>query len=325
MAPTVSVALCTFNGAPFIGEQVAGILDQEHPPDEVVLADDGSSDGTVDLVRQRFAASPPAPRLVLLEPSSAPLGVTANFERAVRATTGDLIALCDQDDRWRGDRLERVVREFESDPDLLLQHSDARLIGEDGAALGVNLLTALSPTQRERRLIDAGAPFEAYIRRNLVTGATIVFRRSLLDAALPFPAEWVHDEWLAIIAAAIGRVQFIDETLIDYRQHGSNAIGVAKPTFRYRLARLFEPRGARYQTLASRSQVLVQRLDALGARRAILDIAESKARFEAIRSTYPRFRGSRIAPVWRGYRSGSYARLSSQGDLDVIRDLVQPA
>src|SRR5687768_3625014 len=95
---TVGVALGTHNGVRFIEEQVRSILDQTRRVDEIVVSDDGSSDGTVEiierLVEEHRGSGAPTPALVVRR-NSAPLGVTENFEQAMRASSGDLIALCD--------------------------------------------------------------------------------------------------------------------------------------------------------------------------------------------------------------------------------------
>lgn len=173
--------------------------------------------------------------------------------------------------------------------------------------------------------IATGRAFEAYIRRNLATGATMMFRRDLLEHALSFPPEWVHDEWLAIVAAAVGEAQMLDAALIDYRQHGSNQIGAKKPTLRYRVGRMLQPRGDRYLRLAARAHALSARIDTLPSSPAVRQLAHDRARFDDVRSTLPGSRIARLGSVLWEWKAGSYSRLSSQGGLDVVRDLLQPA
>ncbi|WP_309617135.1 glycosyltransferase family 2 protein [Salinibacterium sp.] len=319
----ISVALATYNGAQFIEEQVASILRGSRVPEEVVLADDGSTDNTVELVRAAFGGSRTSAQLHVL-PAQVRLGVTANFERAVSACTGDIIVLSDQDDVWHEYRLAVAERSFEARPRLLLQHSDARLVDSAGKPLGVSLIDALTVRAGERLALDSGRAFQAYVRRNLATGATVAMRRKLIDLAAPFPPEWVHDEWLAIIAAALGEVEFVDSELIDYRQHDSNQIGVAKPTLSYRVGRMLEPRGERFVLLSARSQILVDRLAALPVAPGVLKLAEQKASFEARRAAMPDQRVRRLGAIVREVVRGSYGRLSSQGIIDVARDLIQP-
>lgn len=324
MPLSISVALCTYNSERFIEEQLRSILTQSLRPDEIVVGDDGSTDATLDLIRALVTAEGGGVRLTVL-PVGDRLGVTANFERTVAACIGDLIALSDHDDVWHPDRLAMAVPAFEADPDLLLQHADARLVDADGAPLGVSLFEGLTVSAAERAAIDEGRAIDAYIRRNLATGATVLFRRELLEAALPFPPEWVHDEWLAVIAAVIGRVQLLDQQVIDYRQHGANQIGVAAPTLRYRIGRMLEAREDRLARLSVRARALVSRLDELDVPDATRRLVREKAVFETIRAAYPANRLARVPRVLMQWRVGSYARFASQGALDVARDLLQRA
>lgn len=319
--PGISVALCTYNGERFLDEQLRSILEQSVRPAEIVVADDGSTDGTLAIV-ERVADRSEVPFSVL--PPGGRLGVTANFQRAIEACTGPLVALADQDDAWHPDRLAAALAVFTAEPDVLLVHSDARLVAADGADLGHGLLSSLGPTAAERALLESGRPLDAYLRRNFVTGTTVTFRRELLTAASPFPPSWVHDEWLAVVAAAHGRVRFLDTPLVDYRQHGGNEIGMRIPTLRGRLQRVFERRGDRFDRLAERSAVLVERV-APGAGADVADRLRGKADFEARRRDYPRARLRRVIPVLGQLVSGGYARFASQGRWDVVRDLLQPA
>src|SRR4051794_28746149 len=116
--------MCTYNGEQFIAEQLSSIVGQSPPPAEIVVGDDGSSDHTVDIVRN---AAQGMTTVTVLE-GAEHLGVTKNFERTVRRVSAPLVALSDQDDVWHPDRLRTVTRLFE-DPSILLVHSDARLVG----------------------------------------------------------------------------------------------------------------------------------------------------------------------------------------------------
>lgn len=321
----ISVAMATFNGALYVEEQVASILRGARVPDEIVIADDASTDETLTLARRAFRDnSTSGTTLRVLEGAQA-LGVAANFERAILSCEGDLIALSDQDDIWHEDRLAAAIPSFEKNAGLALQHSDARLVDSAGEPLGVSLLEALTVSPGERRALRDGNAFPAYIRRNLATGATVLMRRDLARLATPFPAGWVHDEWLAIVAAAAGSIELIESQLIDYRQHSDNQIGVKPPTLGYRVSRMLEPRNDRFERLAQRSRVLADRLRQLAVPPEVLALAEDKARFEARRARLPRARALRVPIVLGEWRAGSYRRLSSQGNLDVVRDLLQPA
>jgi glycosyltransferase involved in cell wall biosynthesis len=319
----VSVALCTHNGAAFVEQQVRSILAQTLVPDEIVLSDDASTDATVALVTALVEPSPVA--LTVLENSPA-LGVTKNFEQAVRACSGDLIALCDQDDSWHPGKLAAAAALFAENSDLLLASSDADLVDGDGAPLGHSLFEALEIADADLDALNSGDAFAVLLRRNLVTGATTVFRRQLVDIAGDFPSAWVHDEWLASMAAAVGRVRMTRERQVDYRQHGANQIGAAKLSLRGKAGRLLEPRASRNARLEARARALVERLQLLGAAvpAPVLAGARGKLDHETLRNSLPANRLRRIAPVVREARSGGYGRYG-RGRIDVLRDLVQSA
>ncbi|MFF1878067.1 glycosyltransferase family 2 protein [Leifsonia sp. NPDC058230] len=320
----VSVALCTYNGERFLGRQLASILEQTVAPAEIVVADDGSSDGTLQLVGAS-AAETSATALIVLPPS-ARLGVTKNFERAISATSAPIVALSDQDDVWADGKLAAMTRAFD-DPDVALVHSDARLVDEDGRPLGLSLFEALEISAEQLELEQSEDGYLMLLRRNLTTGATMAFRRELLDVARPFPADWVHDEWLAMIAAATARIRVLPEQLIDYRQHGSNAIGVVRPTLSHKVRRVVGSSRERNRTLADKFTTLSDRLAALGpvVRPGAVEAARAKAAFEASRAAYPANRLLRVFPVLRMYRSGAYQRFASRGTWDVVRDILQKA
>jgi len=318
----VSVALASYNGDRYVAEQLESILAQTRPPDEVVVSDGGSDDDTVRIAREVLAHAGTGIRVKIIA-DGARLGVTANFERAIAATTGEFVALSDQDDRWHADRIARGLDHLMRQ-EALLAAGNADLVAADGARLGVDLYSALGLGPKELAELSGRDAFAVLIRRNLVTGATVMVRRELLEAALPFPPDWVHDEWLAIVAAALGRVAIDPEPLIDYRQHGANAIGVSAPTLRYRIRRMVEPRGDRYTALARRSRSLAEKVSVLPALAGYRTLAARKADFESLRAGYAGRRLLRLRPILASLRDGSYRELSSQGVLDVVRDFLQP-
>jgi glycosyltransferase involved in cell wall biosynthesis len=323
----VSVALCTYNGARFVRAQIESILRQVPRPAQLIVSDDGSTDGTLAIVQELAGSSLADGVDVVVLTGDEPLGVTRNFQRAVSAADGALIALSDQDDVWHEGRLQRIVARFASDDALLLVHTDADLVDAAGVPLGRTLFESLEIAPEELGAELAGRAFDAFIRRNLATGATVVFRRRLLESTLPFADGWVHDEWLAVVAAAVGRVEVLPESTIDYRQHDANQIGVAAPTLARKVRRVLEPRGGRNAVLAARFAALADRLATLGDRvpPALLETAREKARFEAERAGLPANRLRRPAGVLRIAAGGRYSRYASRGRADIVRDLLQPA
>lgn len=327
---TVSVAMSTHNGMPYVVEQLRSILHQSRPVNQLVVSDDASSDDTVRQVREiiarRRAEGQDTPALSVLENAPA-LGIVRNFEQAIRGCTGDLVALCDQDDLWTPNRIERMASEFETRPELTLLHTDARLVDNKGAPMGLTLFEALEVTGRELREVREGRAFDALLRRNIVTGATVMFRRELAEKAEPFTPLWIHDEWLAIHASALGRMDYLPDALVDYRQHGMNQIGARKATLRDKIRMLREPRAERNEHLFARARVLTERFERFELSLtgyATVDAVRAKFEFEKARQALPASRWRRPIPVLRNAMSGGYSRFA-RGLNDVARDLVQPA
>jgi glycosyltransferase involved in cell wall biosynthesis len=319
--PTISVALCTYNGAAYVEQQLRSILAQTHAVDEIVVSDDGSSDDTLQVVSRTLEGV--AASVVVIE-NPTPLGVTANFEQAIERTTGDIVVLSDQDDVWHPHRIENALAAFEAG-DALVHFTDAQLVDAAGVPLDLTLFESLEVTDATLTAMRDGHAFGTLLKRNLATGATLAFRRDLLADAMPFPREWVHDEWLTILAAARERIAASRELSIDYRQHGENQIGVVRPTLRRKIARVLQPRGDRNRGLEVRTRVLVERLIELGSDELVVEAARAKLEIERFRAALPANRLKRVVPVLRRARTGEYQRYCSQGTMDVVRDLLQPA
>jgi hypothetical protein len=320
----VSVALCTHFGERFITAQIASILSQTVLPDELVLSDDASDDLTLQRVREAFAmhaSTAIALRVIVNRP---PLGVTKNFEAAMLACSNDIVILSDQDDVWMPDRVERTLRAFEENPLAVLVHSDAQLIDAEGALLPGSLFAAYRVDEAAREQLKSGGAFDIFVGRNLVTGATAAVRKSLVQAAAPFPSGWVHDEWLAMVATGEGAIVPITERLVGYRQHGENAIGAVTLTTGAKLRRLVAPGTERNRQLLLRATELADRYPKLAGSTPYREAAvKGKLEHERVRSGLGRHRLARVRSIVRELRTGRYHRFGG-GLQDVLRDLVQP-
>jgi hypothetical protein len=320
----VSVALCTHNGARYVDEQIRSILTQSRPVDEIVVGDDASTDATVSIIEAAVAELGAPGLVVTVLRNPVALGVTANFEATLRACGGDILLLSDQDDVWHADRVERTLAAFDGRPEVTLVHTDARLVDGDGQPTGLSLFEGLALSDADIAREHDGDGFAVLLTRNIVTGASVGLRRSLLERALPLPPEWLHDEWLAAIAAVTGGLDVVEESLLDYRQHASNVVGVTPLTLAQKWGKLVEPRADRNVLLARRSEVLVERLAHMpGVGADLLHAARGKLLHESRRAALPANRVLRlpvIAAEWAGGRYATYGR----GLPDIARDLVQP-
>ncbi len=325
MSLTISVALATHNGARFVAEQVRSILAQTRLPREIVLSDDASSDDTVAIVRHEidaFNAARATPIALVVRENSPALGVTKNFEQAISLCTSDLVALCDQDDVWVPEKLARMAGEFDSRPDLTLLHANLTLVDAGLQPLGATLFSAYHVSPWERSSIHSGRAIDVFVRRNLVTGASTMFRRSLFDLATPLPPAWVHDEWLGIVAAVSGRVDCLEEPLVLYRQHGGNQIGAATMNLRHYIGRMIFSRTERNARLLDRATQMAEH-PVFVDRPQMHAVALDKLAHESARSQYPASRWRRFAPISRERATGRYRRFGL-GLQDIARDLIQP-
>jgi glycosyltransferase involved in cell wall biosynthesis len=254
----LSVALCTFNGERFLLEQLESVKRQMRLPDELVVCDDGSNDGTLAIVG-RFAEHAGFKISVCVNPTR--LGVTQNFARAFSLCSGELIVPCDQDDIWEPEKLALLESAFRADEGLLLAFHDLAVINLEGRLIGGTQWQRLDFATPQKAQVNSGQAFERLLRFNVVTGAAMAFRSSLSARVLPIPDCFVHDEWIALVAAASGRVANIDRPLVRYRQHDGQAIGTTASTLmsQYRHAR--SKMGRSYFTqMVARTRLLHERL-----------------------------------------------------------------
>ncbi|HLY39674.1 MAG TPA: glycosyltransferase family 2 protein [Terracidiphilus sp.] len=218
----ISVVMCTYNGGRYLHEQLQSIRRQTRLPAELVVCDDGSTDQTLSILHEFAAAAPFAVRIVH---NSTRMGSTANFDQAIRLAQGAFIALCDQDDRWKPEKLERLGYLLEKDRNLGGVFSNASLIGADSETIGGDLFAAHCFLPAKQRAFRED-PVSVFLKHCVVCGATLMFRSSLRQYIPLIPRSWVHDAWLAWMIVLHSRLEFTTEALIDYRVHAGQQIGV---------------------------------------------------------------------------------------------------
>ena len=223
----ISIALCTYNGERYLKEQLDSFLRQKLFPYEIVACDDASTDSTVEILED-FARTAPFP--IRIYRSEHNLGLIQNFSKAASLCTGDYVAFSDQDDIWLPDRLDasfhrmkEAEREYGSDIPLLV-YSDMSIIDSEGLCLRPSFM------KHEKVWHSDHDPLRRLLAQNIISGNTSLCNKVLMQVSLPFPEVITnHDGWFALIAASIGKIFFIPEALVLYRQHESNAVG-AGPT-----------------------------------------------------------------------------------------------
>lgn len=226
-SPRISVALCTHNGERYIQEQLTSIAAQTHPIHELIVCDDVSKDRTAFLITA-LAAKYNLP--LTLHTNTEHTGVNKNFEQALSKCTGDIILLCDQDDVWHPNKVKTIVDYFDYHPEKMLVCTNANLINSNGNTMNRTLWDALelSDDIQKRWEINHHAFEDILNNGNKITGATIALKKELLAYALPFSSSHnlVHDAWLAMIAALVNGLGNIPVSLMNYRVHGDQLIGI---------------------------------------------------------------------------------------------------
>jgi glycosyltransferase involved in cell wall biosynthesis len=217
----ISVAMCTFNGGRYLDAQLESIAEQSQRPCELVVCDDGSTDDTIAILK-RFKANAPFP--VTIVENAMRMGSTRNFDQAIGMVRGEFIALCDQDDRWLPQKLQRLSECLVENPFLGGVFSDAELIDGDGRRVNRTLFERHRFTPAKQRSF-VSCPTATLLKHDVVTGAALMFRSNIRRYCSPIPT-WVHDGWLAWMLALHSRVTLIAEPLIEYRIHAGQQLGV---------------------------------------------------------------------------------------------------
>ena len=320
----ISVAMCTFNGADFLPAQLQSIIAQSRPPDELVICDDGSTDNTRILL-EKFAAQSPFP--VSLHFNERNLGSVKNFEKAISLCTGDAIALCDQDDVWRSDKLQLIENGFCND-DVGLVFSDADIVDENLKPLGRRMWDEVNFDARKRKFVRTGRACEVLITGWTVTGATMAFRSGFAKLALPVPEgiAMIHDGWIALAVASVANVVIIEEPLINYRQHARQQIGAptrgqnettggVKTTFRRR-----NSSADLHKTLAALEERLTAHRNAFDSRNALSFISDYSYHLN-VRANLPQRRLNRVPSILRELVTRRYHEYAN-GFKSAAKDLV---
>ena len=203
--PRISVAMCVYNGEPYLPGQLDSLLAQQDVELEVVIVDDCSTDGSLALLHQ-YAARDSRIRVHANETN---LGHLRSFEKCMALCAHDLIAPCDQDDLWHPRKLI-ILAEAIGDADMA--YCNSAYIDEQGRPLGRSISDDL-------KHMHAGRDPLPYCFQNTVSGHALLVRRAVYDAALPFPSKLYHDWWLAMRAAAGKGVVYVDAPLVQFRRH----------------------------------------------------------------------------------------------------------
>ncbi|MDQ0231434.1 glycosyltransferase family 2 protein [Metabacillus malikii] len=210
----VSVVIATYNGANYIQRQLDTVIKQLSENDQIIIVDDCSKDETVSVVKENYGDG------VEVYVNEKNLGVIKSFEKAILLAGGDVIFLCDQDDVWEGNKVERMLKAF--------QDENASLVVHDATVVDGNLET-LHPSWNEYNG-NKKKGLIGNVIKNSFTGCCMAFKKDLVSEVTPFPNSIeMHDQWIALVCLKRKKkIVYINEPLIKYVRHGGNVTGVKK-------------------------------------------------------------------------------------------------
>lgn len=222
----IDILLSTFNGESFLVEQMDSILGQSFGSFNLLVRDDGSTDGTLGIIGKYAAADE---RVSLVTDDKGNLGSSASFIELVGRSNSPYFMLADQDDVWLPDKTGRSFEKLKAlekkhGPEVpLLVFTDLRVVGRD--------LTTIDDSFWHFQRLDPGIcrDWKRLLVQNVVTGSTVIANAATRKRVLPFTLnEMMHDHWIAVNAAKNGIVDYDEEPTVLYRQHSSNAEGARR-------------------------------------------------------------------------------------------------
>ncbi|MDT8422032.1 MAG: glycosyltransferase family 2 protein [Desulfuromonadales bacterium] len=262
------ILLSTFNGGPYLQEQLDSIARQSFSDWHLLVRDDGSTDETVSLLRAFMAQFPDKVSMLSEPPGN--LRPTASYSRLLEQSTADYLFFADQDDVWLPDKLatcQEAMRAAETRYGAetpLLIHSDLRVVDQR--------LDEISPSYWSYQHLDprGGVRLQRTVAQNVVTGCAVMINRPLAVLATPIPEQAImHDWWLALVATAFGRVVCLEAPLVLYRQHAANRIGAqhfGSETILLKATNPDKVRTAMLRTMQQAAAFAIRYVDRLSAR-----------------------------------------------------------
>lgn len=217
----VDILLATYNGEKYIREQIDSILNQTYKEFRLLISDDGSSDGTHQILEEYKNKDNRIEVFIQKEN----LGVVKNFEFLLEKVESKYYMFSDQDDIWKETKIEKSLNKIEEGFDLV--YSDLEVVDENLNVTYCSYWKLKGIYNKVKKYNN----FEALYLNNFVTGCTIISKKELINSFLPLPntSKFVlHDYWISLIISQNGKIAYIEEPLIKYRQHKNNKVGSKK-------------------------------------------------------------------------------------------------
>ncbi len=228
----IDILLPVYNGEKYLKEQIDSLLGQTNRDFRLLIRDDSSSDGSVDIINEIIKNIPPqSPEIIILRDEKGNLGSTKSFEELVKYVEGDYFMFCDQDDIWKPDKidvtLEKMKEEESLNPNLpILICTDSACIDQYGNVIADSFYRS----QKFEYTFDSREKMAAL---NIIQGNTCMMNKKCKEYIHGIPQEVVYDAWVGLVIAYYGKVFYLYEQTLFYRQHAYNAVGSNHISLRY--------------------------------------------------------------------------------------------
>lgn len=217
----VEILLATYNGEKYLIEQIESIIKQSHRNWVLKIRDDDSSDNTLKIINSYCHSYPD--KIFLIKGNGTGKGAKNNFWELIKSSSGDVVMCCDQDDVWHENKIERTLIFFNKG-----SNNTPRLVYTDLNVVDENLTNINDSFQQFSGIRGNRNTLNFLLCENVVTGCTMMFNNILRDQVLRLEnieTIKMHDYWIALVASAIGEIEYLGEPTIHYRQHENNVVG----------------------------------------------------------------------------------------------------
>tara|TARA_R110001592_G_scaffold351175_3_gene648167 strand:+ start:1074 stop:1910 length:837 start_codon:yes stop_codon:yes gene_type:complete len=251
MGSNIEILISTYNGAQYLREQLNSLFSQTYHNFKILIRDDGSNDNTIQIVKE-FAAQY-SNKINLIEDDFGNLGSSISFMKLLEYSVSDYVMFCDQDDVWLPNKIEvtlRKIQEMEEEgfDQPLLVFSDLKVVD--------NELKIINDSFWSYQKIDPNiaSNWKDLAAQNVITGCTIMFNKEAKNCCLPFELPFLlHDQWTGVCVSKAGKVGFIEEKTLLYRQHNRNVAGAQNYGIKYLYSKINELRNSiKYYKSASK-------------------------------------------------------------------------
>lgn len=214
--------MATYQGENYLREQIDSILEQSYGNFRLLISDDMSQDGTREILNEYVEKDKRV--VVFLQEKN--LGVMQNFEFLMKQVESEYFMFSDQDDVWQKDKIQKSVNQMkQSNCDLV--YSDLEVVSQELEPVCKSYWKLKGFEKKVKKYNH----FESLYLNNFVTGSTMLVKSKFLEKILPLPHQSkyiLHDYWTALVVSKFGKMSYVDEPLVKYRQHGENQIGSKK-------------------------------------------------------------------------------------------------